>query len=133
MKKIILLLAVIMTFAACSSNDDGEALALEEINQTEWEYIDEDGLEYYIYFSVDNIMRIHHPIYVINTGQFDEIIINGQFTYSNPNVTLSFSGKCSEEGFIFSSCNVTAKISGTKLIVNDNGKKYTFTNLYPNE
>jgi hypothetical protein len=132
-RKIILLLVVIMTLTACSSNDEGEAIALEEINQTEWEYKD-GSLSYYIYFSVGNSMRINHPVLNYNTpGEADDIDVEGEFTYTKPNVTLSFSGMCSEEGFIFSSCNVTAKISGTKLIVNDNGKKYTFTNMYPNE
>lgn len=132
MKKIFLTLIMILSFVACSSDADDSVVTPDLINQTEWEH-EESDRGYYIYFSVENYMRISHPFYDVSKGEFKNQDIEGTFTYNKPNVTLSFTGQCTNSGFVFSSCTVAGTINGTTLTISDNGTDYTFENMYPNE
>lgn len=133
--KLTLVLTITMFFISCSSDDDDNSNNIptpDSINQTEWGH-EESNRGYYIYFSVENDMRISHPYYDVGTEEFYNEDIFGDFTYDKPNVTLNFYGQCNDSGFVFSSCNVTGTINGTTLTINDNGTDYVFENLYPNE
>lgn len=134
MKNIFLALIAVFAFTSCSSDDDNSSNVQtpDSISQTEWGH-KESNRGYYIYFSTDNDMRISHPVKDINTGEFTNEDILGEFTYEKPNVTLKFFGQCISSGFVFSSCNVSGTINGATLTINDDGKDYTFDNLYPNE
>jgi len=132
MKNIFLVLIAILSLVACSGDDDNSVATPDSINQTEWEH-EESDRGYYIYFSVGNDMRISHPFYDVGTGEFHNEDIDGTFTYNKPNVTLSFTGQCTNSGFVFSSCDVEGTVNGNTLTISDNGTDYTFENMYPNE
>ncbi|MDR6299917.1 hypothetical protein [Mesonia maritima] len=135
MKRITCLLLVTFTVftISCSSDDNSSNVeTLDEINQTEWEY-EEENRGYYIYFDIANNVRISHPYYDPNSGEFYNEDIEGEFTYEKPTVTMSFYGQCNNSGFVFSSCDVIGTIKGNTLTVDDNGTKYKFTNMYPEE
>ncbi|MCF1420827.1 hypothetical protein [Mangrovimonas futianensis] len=132
-KSFYILTFLLTTLLSCSSDDDSNTVETpDEINQTEWEHV-EDNRGYYIYFSVGNSMRISHPVYDVGSGEFTNINIDGEFTYDKPNVSINFFGECSNSGFVFSSCDVSGTIEGDKLTIHDNGTDYVFTNMYPNE
>jgi len=133
MKNTFLALIAILLFTACSSDDDSNSIVTpDSLNQTEWKN-EQSNRSYYIYFSVGNLMRINHPVYNLRTREFQNVDIDGTFTYTKPNVSISFTGQCNDDGFVFSSCNIEGTINGNTLTISDNGTDYTFENLYPNE
>lgn len=133
MKNTFLVLIAILSITACSSDDDSSNVPTpDSINQTEWKH-EESNRGYYIYFSVGDNMRISHPFYDVGSGEFHNEDIEGTFTYNKPDVSIIFTGQCTNSGFVFSSCSVSGTINGTTLTINDNGTDYTFENMYPNE
>ena len=128
--KLICIITIVILNVSCSSDDDSNnsVPTPDSINQTEWKH-EESNRGYYIYFSVGNSMRISHPFYDVGSGQFHNEDIDGTFTYDKPDVSIIFTGECTNSGFVFSSCNVTGSINGATLTINDNGTDYIFGNM----
>ena len=120
MKKIILMLFLTSIIFSCSNDENENISAPDDLHPTEWENI-VGGLVYNIYFSVDNKVYFAHPV---------DINIEGTFSYNKPNVELHFTGQCSNNGFVFSSFNVSGSINGDTLTISDNGEDFEFYRKY---
>jgi len=113
------ILIAVLLFTSCSSDDSNSISAPDNLHPSEWANT-VGGLVYDIYFSVDNKVYFYHPI---------DIEIEGTYSYEKPNLTLNFTGQCTNSGFVFSECDVTASINGNTLTVNDNGQEFEFYKL----
>ncbi|WP_378185899.1 hypothetical protein ACE939_12385 [Aquimarina sp. W85] len=125
--RLPLLLITLVFITYCSKDDnEGSITTPDSINQTEWGH-DEPDRSYFIYFSVNDEVRLNHPFYDVGSGEFYNEDIYGTFTYDKPNVTFSFTGQCNNNGFVFLECDVTGVINGSTLSIKEDGTTYTFT------
>jgi len=126
---IFLVLLVIITLN-CMPDDDRPPDVLDSINRTGWTYTQPDGNST-LAFGSSNVCTITQPIYngewtssIIIDGTF--VVIEGTFEYNQPNVSIKFTGECTNEEFLFSSCNVSGSMSGNILTISSGGKEFEF-------
>lgn len=130
-KRIYISLLVIFIGAliiSCSKNDDSNISEttntnLNSINHTYWKESQEFGSPA-IYFSKNsNEVEITQPA-LDGSNSYD--LIKGTFTYTAPTVNIVFTGKCINNGFIFSNCNISGIVSKESITISDNGKLHVF-------